>query len=108
MYADQTNRIEADNSDLISLVTSIRVNIDPEKQFPPQVEAESGDFHPLERHKVLPGGRDRLSQTAEGEMLERGAIVLGVVFSSCSLGAREVLVDLVKRAAELVRPESPA
>lgn len=65
---------------------------------------ESGDFHPLERHKVLPGGRDRLSHTGEGEMLKRGA----VVFSSRLLGAREVLVDLVKRAVELVRPESPA
>lgn len=69
---------------------------------------ESGDFHSLERHKVLPGGRDRLSQTAEIEMLKRRGIVLGVVFSSRSLGAREVLVDLVKRAEELVRPESPA
>lgn len=32
VYSDQTNRIEADNCDLISLVTSIQVNIDPKKQ----------------------------------------------------------------------------
>lgn len=71
---------------------------------------ESGGFYPLEQHEILPGGRDRLSQTAEVEMLERGASDWELSSLPDRLGRRKSWgeVDLVKRAVELVRPESPA
>lgn len=109
-YLDLNKRIPAGNCDLTNLVRSVQVINDFLKTVPPQDEVESGGFHPLERQKILPGGRDRLSQSAEVEMLKRGASVWELSLLPDRLGRRKSWgeVDLVKRAVELVRPESPA
>lgn len=101
-------------NDPTKLVRSFQVNVEFKKtkqnQFCLKLKLNAVNFIRWIDIKNLPGGRDLLSKAGGGELLD---VRLGVVFTTGLLGAtetrkREVLVDLVEGAVELVRPESPA